>query len=521
MQAVGRADQRLLVALRTRGHSPPADRLVQGLGLFGELGSGWVALGLAGALLRPERRERWLVATGAAPAAILANYAVKLTIGRERPLIDDHPPLARAPSKLSFPSAHSTSSVAAAVVLGRVAPDAPAPPLYALAARDLRRPPLPRHALPLRRDRRRRARLRARQALPAARDRDAPGSGLPAEAGHRDPAERPAVPGRAAEDSAAMKVGIVGMPNAGKSTLFNALTSAGAEAAGYPFTTIEPNVAIAPVPDERLDAVAATIESTPVVHEALEVHDIAGLVRGAHAGEGLGNRFLGSIRETDAICHVVRAHSDSGVPHPDGEIDPVADAEMVEAELMLADLETATAAARARRQAGEDARQGGGRRARLARAGGRRARARRAGALGPGAGRRRRRPPAAAGADLEAGALRRQRRRGRGRAARRPARARPRRAGDDAIALSAKIEAELVELDAEEAAMMRAELGLEESGLGPDGPRRPLAARADQLLHRRPGGRGAGLEPAARPERLARRRPRSTPTSRTASSRPR
>jgi len=124
MQAVGRADQRLLVALRTRGHSPAGDRLVQGLGLFGELGSGWVALGLAGALLRPERRERWLVATGAAPAAILTNYAVKLTIGRERPLIDDHPPLARAPSKLSFPSAHSTSAVAAAVVLGQVSPTA-------------------------------------------------------------------------------------------------------------------------------------------------------------------------------------------------------------------------------------------------------------------------------------------------------------------------------------------------------------------------------------------------------------
>ena len=139
-----------------------------------------------------------------------------------------------------------------------------------------------------------------------------------------------------------MKVGIVGMPNAGKSTLFNALTQAGAEAAGYPFTTIEPNVAIAAVPDERLDRLAALLESEPVVHEVLEVHDIAGLVRGASAGEGLGNRFLASIRETDAICHVVRAHSDSGVPHPEGEVDPVADAEMVEAELMLADLETAT-----------------------------------------------------------------------------------------------------------------------------------------------------------------------------------
>jgi GTP-binding protein YchF len=138
-----------------------------------------------------------------------------------------------------------------------------------------------------------------------------------------------------------MKVGIVGMPNAGKSTLFNALTRAGAESAGYPFTTIEPNVAIAPVPDERLEAVCETVGATPIVHEALEVHDIAGLVKGAHAGEGLGNRFLASIRETDAICHVVRAHTDDGVPHPDGSIDPVADAEMIEAELMLSDLEQA------------------------------------------------------------------------------------------------------------------------------------------------------------------------------------
>lgn len=132
MQAVGRADQRLLVALRTRGHSEIGDRIVQGLGRFGEMGSGWAVLGLTGALLRPEDRRRWLVATTTAPVAILVNYGVKLTIGRERPLIDDHPPLARAPSKLSFPSAHSTSAVAAATVLGRVSP-ASRPALYALA----------------------------------------------------------------------------------------------------------------------------------------------------------------------------------------------------------------------------------------------------------------------------------------------------------------------------------------------------------------------------------------------------
>lgn len=132
MQAVGRADQRLLVAIRTRGHTELGDRIVQGLGLFGEMGSGWAAIGLAGAAMRPEQRERWLVAASAAPAAILVNYAVKVTIGRERPLIDDHPPLARAPSKLSFPSAHSTSAVAAATVLGRVAPGS-RPALYTLA----------------------------------------------------------------------------------------------------------------------------------------------------------------------------------------------------------------------------------------------------------------------------------------------------------------------------------------------------------------------------------------------------
>jgi ribosome-binding ATPase len=138
-----------------------------------------------------------------------------------------------------------------------------------------------------------------------------------------------------------MKIGIVGMPNAGKSSLFNALTRAGASAANYPFTTVEPNVAVVGVPDERLERVAATVGARPVVHETIQFHDIAGLVRGAHQGEGLGNQFLANIRETDAILHVVRVHDDPQVVHPEGRVDPLGDVETIETELLFADLEQA------------------------------------------------------------------------------------------------------------------------------------------------------------------------------------
>ena len=137
------------------------------------------------------------------------------------------------------------------------------------------------------------------------------------------------------------RIGIVGMPNAGKSSLFNALTKAGAEAANYPFTTIEPNVAVVPVRDERLEQVAATVGASEIVWDTIDFHDIAGLVAGAHEGEGLGNRFLANIRETDAIVHVVRAHTDENVIHPEGRVDPLADIETIETELVLADLEQA------------------------------------------------------------------------------------------------------------------------------------------------------------------------------------
>jgi GTP-binding protein YchF len=138
-----------------------------------------------------------------------------------------------------------------------------------------------------------------------------------------------------------VKVGIVGLPNAGKSSLFNALTRQRADMAMYPFSTVEPNVATVQVPDERLDAVVATVGATPTVYETIEFHDIAGLVRGASKGEGLGNKFLANIREVDAIVHVVRAFESDLVAHPHGEVDPVADIEVVETELLYADLEQA------------------------------------------------------------------------------------------------------------------------------------------------------------------------------------
>ena len=136
-----------------------------------------------------------------------------------------------------------------------------------------------------------------------------------------------------------MKLGIVGLPNVGKSTLFNSLTKAGAESANYPFCTIDPNVGVVPVPDKRLDELTKMYNSAKTTPAVIEFVDIAGLVKGASKGEGLGNQFLANIRETDAIVHVVRCFEDTNVIHVDGSVDPVRDIETINLELIFADIE--------------------------------------------------------------------------------------------------------------------------------------------------------------------------------------
>lgn len=152
-----------------------------------------------------------------------------------------------------------------------------------------------------------------------------------------------------------IQCGIVGLPNVGKSTLFNALTQAEIAAENYPFCTIDPNVGVVPVPDQRLQALAAIVKPKKILPATVEFVDIAGLVAGASKGEGLGNQFLGHIRETDAVAHVVRCFADDDVVHVDGSVDPIRDVETINTELALADLESVT---RSRERTAKQARSG-------------------------------------------------------------------------------------------------------------------------------------------------------------------
>ena len=138
----------------------------------------------------------------------------------------------------------------------------------------------------------------------------------------------------------ALKCGIVGLPNVGKSTLFNCLSNAKAQSANFPFCTIEPNVGTITVPDERLASLESLVKPEKVIPTTIEIVDIAGLVKGAHKGEGLGNQFLANIREVDAIIHVLRCFDDDNVIHVDGKVDPISDKEIIDMELQLKDLET-------------------------------------------------------------------------------------------------------------------------------------------------------------------------------------
>jgi len=262
-----------------------------------------------------------------------------------------------------------------------------------------------------------------------------------------------------------MKIGIVGLPNAGKSTLFNALTAAEAETGGHPFTTIDPNVAVVEVPDERLDQVAEVIRSSKVVGESIDFHDIAGLVPGASKGEGLGNKFLASIRETDAICHVIRAHGSGAVAHPEGRVDPVGDADLIETELLAADLDSAE---RRLEKVVKEAKSGD--KEAIAEQGWLEQLIEH---IAEGKPARELPPPDAAGAAMQrlfpltAKPVLYVANVDEGDAEVPPElAARARELGAGAVAISARVEAELRELDDAEADEMRAELGIEGSGLG-------------------------------------------------------
>ena len=290
--AFNAVDPAPLLRVRSLAHRPRRVRWIRRYSHLGEHGAVWLGWARAGAGGRWRRRP-WVRATGCVGAAYLISTSIKLAIGRKRPVIEDLPHLMATPTGLSFPSSHSTSSFAAAQAYGRAAPARSA---AGRGGRDGVLAALPGRALPVGRRGRRGARHRAREP-----------SGD--EGRHRRDAQRGQV--------VALQRALARRRGGGH----------------YPFTTIEPNVAVVPVADERLDAVARTVGASNVVPDTIEFHDIAGLVAGAHKGEGLGNKFLANIRETDALLHVVRAHGDENVIHPEGRVDPAADIETIETEL--------------------------------------------------------------------------------------------------------------------------------------------------------------------------------------------
>ena len=323
----------------------------------------------------------------------------------------------------------------------------------------------------------------------------------------------------------ALKVAIVGLPNVGKSTLFNALTqTAAAQAANYPFCTIEPNVGDVAVPEPRLDALARIAKSKEIIPARINFVDVAGLVRGASKGEGLGNQFLSHIRDCDAVAFVTRCFEDGDITHVEGRVDPIADLEIIETELMLADLESLEKRVgnlEKRAKTGGDKESATALRlVNLALAELNAGRPARAAKIAPDDEKAWRMlqlltaKPALYVANVDEGSAEH------GNALSELVAARARRDNAKAVVISAKIESEIALLDPAERGEFLETMGLSEPGLNRADPRRLCALGPADLLHRRTEGIRAPGPFRSAP--LRRRRPESsTPTSRRASSAPR